>query len=149
MSESEAKPQTTPKSAAARLEEILGPRHHEATLQGSSHPLDDDEVRLTALDKAFDYRGDVTLVLDGGQRVSGYIFDRRRGRSADESCVRLLTPESDEPVKVAYARIVGLEFTGRDAAHGKSWETWVRKFVSKKLGRSVPDATGPNPDPGA
>src|SRR4051812_15775523 len=35
----------------------------------------DEELRV-ALEKAFDYRGDVTLTLKDGRRVEGYIFDR-------------------------------------------------------------------------
>jgi len=48
----------------------------------------DDELR-TALEKAFDYRGDVTLTLKDGRRVEGYIFDRVSGKSLSDSFVRI------------------------------------------------------------
>ena len=48
-------------------------------LEGWIPPLaTDDEVR-TALEKAFDYRGDVTVTLKGGGKIEGYCFDRRPG----------------------------------------------------------------------
>jgi hypothetical protein len=33
---------------------------------------------------------------------------------------------------IAYIDIAGLAFTGRDAAAGKSWEAWVKKYMEKK-----------------
>ncbi len=38
----------------------------------------DAEVR-EALEKAFDYRGDITLTRKDGVRVQGYLYDRRTG----------------------------------------------------------------------
>ena len=104
-----------------------------ATLQGCAFDLSDEAAAFEVLEKAFDYRGDVTLGLAGGDEVMGYIFDRRRGAGLAESYVRLLTPKEETPVKVAYADIRAVSFSGRDAAHGKSFETWVRKYVEKKL----------------
>src|SRR4051794_25248901 len=49
----------------------------------------DDELR-TALEKAFDYRGDVTLTLKNGDRVEGYIFDRTTGKTLGDSAVRMI-----------------------------------------------------------
>ena len=36
----------------------------------------DEEIRI-ALEKAFDYRGDVTITRNDGSRFQGYVFDRR------------------------------------------------------------------------
>ncbi len=49
----------------------------------------EDEVR-DALEKAFDYRGDITLTLKDGSKVEGYLFDRRAGRTLAESFVRII-----------------------------------------------------------
>ncbi len=89
------------------------------------------EVRA-ALEKAFDYRGDVTITLRDGSKVEGYVFDRRDGKSLSESVVRLLPKDRDEKVVVSYAQIARLEFSGRDTAAGKSFETWVKKYWEKK-----------------
>ncbi len=103
------------------------------TLQGLVASREDEKALLDALEKAFDYRGDVTLELVGGERVSGYIFDRRVGATLAASNVRLLCDGSDEKVLVAFDRIERLEFSGRDTAAGKSFETWLKKYVEKKL----------------
>ena len=85
-----------------------------------------------ALEKAFDYRGDVTITRKDGSRVDGYIFDRRSGATLAESLVRLLPKDSTQKISIPYSDIAALAFTGRDTAAGKSWEAWVRKYWEKK-----------------
>jgi hypothetical protein len=91
----------------------------------------DDELRV-ALEKAFDYRGDVTLTLKDSKKLEGYIYDRIAGPSLSASFVRILLKDSHERVKTSYANIAALAFTGRDTAAGKSWEAWTRKYWEKK-----------------
>ena len=101
-------------------------------LEGWIPPLaSDDELRV-ALEKAFDYRGDITITLKSGEKIEGYIFDRRSGATLNDSLVRLFPKTSDEKVAVRYADIARLEFTGKDTAAGKSFETWVKKYQEKK-----------------
>ncbi len=90
-----------------------------------------EELRQ-ALELAFDYRGDVTITLKDGRQVEGYVFDRRTGRTLEESSVRLFPKDRAEKLTVRYAEIAALAITGRDTAAGKSWEAWVRKYVEKK-----------------
>lgn len=107
----------------------------ESTLQGSTvdlAALPDGAARAEVLEKAFDYRGDCALTLTDGSVVAGYIFDRRSAQDGRDGAVRLLPPTSDERVIVPYERIARIEF-GKDTAHGKSFETWVKKYVEKKL----------------
>jgi hypothetical protein len=52
----------------------------------------------------------------------------------ETSFARILPKYSNQRQKVAYADIRALAFTGRDAAAGKSWEAWVRKYWEKKAG---------------
>src|SRR3954468_6327664 len=75
----------------------------------------DDEIRA-ALEKAFDYRGDVTVTRRDGSRIEGYIFDRRSSSPALSDCTVRLLPKTGEKTSIAYADIVRLEFTGRDTA---------------------------------
>src|SRR3977135_3762552 len=78
-----------------------------------------------ALEKAFDFRGDVAITKKDGSKIDGYIFDRVTGAPLDNSCVRVLPRDSNERVKISYAEIAALAFSGRDPAAGKIWEAWV------------------------
>jgi hypothetical protein len=113
------------------LEVAPGVTHE--NLQGWIPPLaTEDEIRI-ALEKAFDYRGDVTITLKDGPRIEGYIFDRRsEGPRLEECSVRLFPKDRDEKISIRYSDIARLEFTGRDTAAGKSFETWVKKYREKK-----------------
>jgi hypothetical protein len=91
----------------------------------------EEEVRL-ALEKAFDYRGDITITLKSGEKVEGYIFDRRTGKSLADSVVRLYPKSGNQKISIAYADIAALAFTGKDTAAGKSWEAWMKKYQEKK-----------------
>src|SRR5205085_3382859 len=46
-----------------------------------------DETRI-ALEKAFHYRGDITITLKDGATVTGFVFDRRAAPTLAESVVR-------------------------------------------------------------
>jgi hypothetical protein len=90
------------------------------------------EIR-SALDKAFDYRGDVTLTLQGGKEIEGYIFDRRSQGAGLEQCeVRMLPKDRSEKISIRYSEIVRLEFSGRDTAAGRRFELWVRQYHERK-----------------
>ena len=91
----------------------------------------DDEIR-EALEKAFDYRGDVTLTLKSGERIEAYIFNRLTGPSLASSLVQYFTPTANDKRKASYADIARLEFSGKDRAAGKHWEAWVEKYNQKK-----------------
>ena len=43
-----------------------------------------------------------------------------------------LWPNGGEKTSIRYNDIARLEFTGRDTAAGKSFETWVKKYQAKK-----------------
>ena len=106
------------------------------TLEGWVPPLASDTELREALDKAFDYRGDVTVTLKNGERIEGYIFDRRSGAGSISGCsVRLFPKDRDQKVSVAYSDIARLEFTGRDTAAGKSFETWLRKYNEQRAAK--------------
>ena len=102
------------------------------SVQGWVPELATEEELRIALEKAFDYRGDVTLTLKNGNKIEGYVFDRIAGPSLQTSFARVLVKDSNERKKFAYADIAALAFTGRDAAAGKSWEAWVKKYWEKK-----------------
>ena len=110
----------------------IAPGTAKETLQGWIHELASESELRDALEKAFDYRGDVTITRRDGAKLDGYVFDRVGGKTLDSSFVRLLPKDSNQRVKVAYSEIAGLVFSGRDTAAGKSWEAWVSKYWEKK-----------------
>jgi hypothetical protein len=112
------------------LEVAPGTLHE--TVQGWVPQLATEEELRIALEKAFDYRGDVTLTLKDNSKIEGYIFDRIAGKTLTTSFARLLTKDANQKLKVSYANIAALSFSGRDTAAGKSWEAWVRKYWEKK-----------------
>src|ERR1019366_2401980 len=93
----------------------------------------EEDVRA-ALEKAFDYRGDVTLTLKSGERIEAYIFNRQTGATLADSYVHYFTPKVSEKLRVSYADIARLEFSGKDRAAGKHWEDWVKAYNEKKDG---------------
>jgi hypothetical protein len=91
----------------------------------------EDEVR-EALEKAFDYRGDITVTLKDGNRVEGYLFDRRPGATLAQSFIRIIPVNNNSKLNIAYSDIAALAFTGRDTAAGKTFDAWVKKYWEKK-----------------
>lgn len=124
--------ETKSRPTDAEAQELATGTAHEI-LEGWVPPLASDEEIRAAMEKAFDYRGDVTITRKDGTTIEGFIFDRRAaGRSLADCFVRLFPKDRDEKIAVAYGDIARLVFTGRDTAAGKSWETWLRKYQAKK-----------------
>jgi hypothetical protein len=119
-----------PEVSPENLEVVAGVVHE--NLEGWIPQLASEEETRVALEKAFDYRGDVTITLKNGRKVEGYIFDRRTGKSLSDSIVRLYPKDSAEKLNIAYADIAALAFSGRDTAAGKSFEAWVKKYWEKR-----------------
>jgi hypothetical protein len=115
---------------ADSLEVAPGFKHEK--LEGWVPELAGDEEVRQALEKAFDYRGDVTITRKDGSKVEGYIFDRRTGKTLADSAVRLFPKDADQKISIPYSEIAALVFSGRDTAAGKSFDAWVRKYWAKK-----------------
>jgi hypothetical protein len=112
------------------LEVVDGRRREQ--IEGWVPELASEAELRDALEKAFDYRGDVTITRKNGSKVEGYIFDRRSGASLSQSVVRLMPQDSSQKLSIPYSDIAALAFSGRDTAAGKSWEAWVKKYWDKK-----------------
>jgi len=85
-----------------------------------------------AVARAVDFRGDVTLELADGRTLVGYAFDAQLDRRGG-AVIRVLPEAAASRVTVALADIRRLSFTGKDAASGRSWENWLRRYAAKKL----------------
>lgn len=110
----------------------VAPGRQREGIEGWVPELASETELREALEKAFDYRGDVTLTQKNGAIIEGYIFDRITGATLTASFVRVMPKDGSERRKIAYADIAALAFTGRDTAAGKSWEAWVKKYWEKK-----------------
>ena len=111
--------------------EVMEGREREQ-LEGWIPSLASDADVRQALEKAFDYRGDVTLTLKDGRVVQGYVFDRRPGASLQDSAVRMIPSDERTKLTIPYAEIAALAFTGRDNAAGRTFDAWVKKYWEKK-----------------
>jgi hypothetical protein len=116
--------------SADELDHIEG--REKENLEGWIPVLATDAEIREALEKAFDYRGDITITKKDGSQVVGYLFDRRAGSSLANSYVRVIPSISPTKVNIAYSDIAALAFTGRDTAAGKTFEAWVKKYWEKK-----------------
>ena len=112
------------------LELAPGTKHEE--LEGWIPEMASEEEIRAALEKAFDYRGDVTITLKSGERIEAYIFNRHTGATLAESWVQYFTPSASDKRKLSYGDIARLEFSGKDRAAGKHWEDWVKAYNERK-----------------
>jgi hypothetical protein len=121
--------------ASADELEVMAGRERE-NLEGWVPELASEAEVRDALEKAFDYRGDITITRRDGTVVEGYLYDRRNGKTLADSVVRIIPVTKDgtaaERVMIAYSDVAALKFSGRDTAAGKTFEAWVKKYWEKK-----------------
>ena len=108
------------------------PGFERENLQGWIPQLATDADIRAVIEKAFDYRGDVTITRKNNSEITGYLFDRRIGKTLETSVVRLMLATSNDRPAIPYSEIAALAFTGRDTAAGKSYEAWVKKYWEKR-----------------
>ena len=99
--------------------------------QGFTSDRTNESEFTAALAAAVDYRGDVTITHESGTEELGYLFDLT-GDMVDGN-VGFMTKEDTSPRRLATSTIQSIAFTGRDTAEGKSFDTWIKKYVEKKL----------------
>ena len=110
----------------------LAPGSKHENLEGWVPDLACDNDLKDALEKAFDYRGDVTITLKSGEKIEAFIFNRHTGATLAESWVQYFAPSAAGKQKVAYSQIARLDFTGKDRAAGKHWEDWLKAYNERK-----------------
>jgi hypothetical protein len=92
--------------------------------------LNNKDELYDALDKAFDYRGDITVTLRDGTKQVVYVFNREP--KAAEPYIEAYPADQDTKIKIYYKDVAGLAFTGIDTAAGKSWSVWMEKQKAKE-----------------
>src|SRR5271154_1807486 len=124
-------PESNLHSPAVPSEERLGAVHE--NLEGWIPTLATVSEIHEALEKAFDYRGDLTITLKDGQKIEGYIFDRKiKGPALSDCLIRVMPKDQPGKLTIPYSDVAALAFTGRDTAAGKSFAAWVKKYNEKK-----------------
>ncbi len=121
-------------AAADDLEVVAG--REKENLEGWIPELATEPEVREALEKAFDYRGDVTVTCKDGTTVEGYLYDRRSGTTLADSLFRIIPKAGSgatvKRVTISYADVAALQFSGRDTAAGKTFEAWVKNYWEKK-----------------
>lgn len=82
--------------------------------------------------RAVDFRGDVTIERVDGTMLEGFAFDATV-EPISAACIRVLPSDGSPRQTVPLATIRSLAFTGKDAASGKTWENWLRRYAERKL----------------
>ena len=111
--------------------EVMEGRQREQ-LEGWIPSLASETEIREAFEKAFDYRGDVTLTLKDSRVIHGYVFDRRPGATLEDSAVRIIPAGERTKLSIPYSDIAALAFTGRDNAAGRTFDAWIKKYWEKK-----------------
>ena len=106
----ESAPVETQSESTPVEEEESGPS------RGWSAPASAESLRV-----AFEYRGDVTLLLDDDSRVDGYLSN------LTDDAIRLWCRGETAQLEIPIRQVKHVELTGRDTASGKSWQTWMKK----------------------
>ena len=105
-----------------------------AFTQGMRIEADDPVVMRQAIAMAVNYRGDVTITqASTGAVIEGYIYDHRPSDDPARDIVRMIPKDGSGKLSLPASDITTLEFSGRDTAQGKSFETWMKKYVQRKL----------------
>jgi hypothetical protein len=127
-------PRPTQELQSDELEVVPG--FERENLQGWIPQLATEADVRAVIEKAFDYRGDVTITRKDkdkdSSQITGYLFDRRMGPTLENSVVRLMLANNNQRPQIRYSEIAAIAFTGRDTAAGKSYEAWVKKYWEKR-----------------
>ena len=94
------------------------------SLEGWEPEITDGETLAEVVERAFDYRGDVTVVRTDGTVIVGYLFNR--AQDVAEPFVQILTASGGDPQTIRYAEIRAITFSGKDTAAGTSYAAWLR-----------------------
>lgn len=77
------------------------------------------------VERAFRFRGDVTITTADGGETTGYLYNR--DSTGPEPYAQLFESALGLDVSIPYAAIAGVRFTGRDTASGKHFESFQRR----------------------
>jgi hypothetical protein len=112
-----------------------------STLEGWAPEIGVEASLAEVVDKAFDYRGNVTVVKRDGTETEGYLFNRNHDAAAP--FVQMFDLAGAGPYTIPYGEIRAIRFTGRDTAAGKSYAAWLRAKEAKAASHPEKDSGAP------
>jgi len=92
------------------------------------------------IERAFDYRGNVTVIKADGTRLEGYVSNRNR--DVEVPFIQVFDRAGDGPFDIPYADIRTILFTGKDTAAGNSYAAWLRAKEASHQRPGTPPAPG-------
>jgi hypothetical protein len=92
------------------------------------------------VDRAFDYRGNVTVVRADGSELEAYVFNRNR--DVPVPFIQVFDRAGNGPYEILYSDIRAIRFTGKDTAAGGSYAAWLRAKEASKHGPGTTPAPG-------
>ena len=110
----------------------------ERSLEGWDPGLVDGPDLAFVVERAFDYRGDVTVLRRDGHELVGYLFNR--DVEARRPFVQMFPRDGGDAVIIPYAEIASIRFTGRDTAAGNSYAAWLRSREAAKASKPASGA---------
>jgi hypothetical protein len=115
----------------------------DVTLEGWIPEIGPNLSLAEVVDKAFDYRGNVTVVRIDGSETEGYLFNRNA--DAPGPFVQMFDLSGEGPFTIAYREIRTIRFTGRDTAAGNSYAAWLRAKEAARAGARPAKGPGATP----
>lgn len=117
------------------------------TLEGWAPEIGPGVSLEEVIDKAFDYRGNVTVVKTDGSQTEGYLFNR----NADTAVpfVQMFDLNGAGPHTISYREIRTIRFSGRDTAAGNSYAAWLRAKEAARSANRSEKGSGSTPPQGA
>ncbi len=88
----------------------------------------------TQIEKAYDFRGHVSIKLKSGVMVEGFIFNRQlqNAKLKEEPFIEVMLKGSGDKRKLAVSELESIAMTGEDCAAGKSYEDYQKKKAAEQ-----------------
>jgi nucleoside phosphorylase len=86
------------------------------------------------IDLAFDYRGNTTVVKRDGSEVMGYVFNRNA--EVAEPFLEMFDAAGAGPIRIRYAEIATIRFSGKDTAAGNAYAAWMHHKAAERASSS-------------
>ena len=118
-------------------DDLLHEEEERGPLEGWSPAVGVEASLEDVIERAFDYRGDVTVVRRDGTEVVGYLFNRNAEVAVP--FVQMFDRAGEGPLTIPYAEIGTIRFTGKDTAAGKSYEAWLRRKAGRPTATAASD----------